>query len=147
LKILLDTNILFSAIIKSDGIIAELILSNKLPQISFYGCYFSYIELFKYKEKMLNASKLKEVDFLEIMYAIIKRVTFLNEDAISTKNIEKAFKLTKDVDEKDTIFVAMCLHLNCTLWTGDKQLINGLKQKKYEEIITTNDLINIIANK
>jgi len=38
--------------------------------------------------------------------------------------------LTKNVDEFDTPFVALSLELASPLWTGDKKLIKGLKQKE-----------------
>ena len=67
MKILIDTNLLFSAIIKPDGKIAEIILNPKF-ELTILGCYFSYIELFKHKDKMLKVSKLNETELLETMY-------------------------------------------------------------------------------
>lgn len=118
MNVLIDTNLLFSAIIKPDGKIAEIILNPKFG-LTIYGCYFSNIELFKHKDKMLKVSKLSETELLEVMYQIIKRINFINEDNISTAIFEKAFQLTSDIDPKDTVFIAMSNFLDCKLWSGD----------------------------
>jgi predicted nucleic acid-binding protein len=46
-------------------------------------------------------------------------------------------------DLDDTMFVALNNHLLANLWTGDKQLINGLKSKGYTRLFTTEDLYQI----
>ena len=46
--------------------------------------------------------------------------------------MQKAFDLCKNIDEKDTIYVALTLELRGGLWTGDKKLINGLEKKKVQ---------------
>jgi predicted nucleic acid-binding protein len=140
MKVLIDTNLLFSAIIKPNGQIAEIILNPKFD-LTVFGCYFSYIELFKHKDKMLKVSKLEEVELLEVMYQIIKRVKFINEDSIPIEIFKKAFLLTNDIDEKDTVFIAMADFLDCKLWSGDLKLIKGLRKKEYLNILKTDELI------
>ena len=44
MKLVIDTNLLFSAVIKPDGKIAEIILNPKFD-LQIIGCYFSHIEL------------------------------------------------------------------------------------------------------
>ncbi len=145
MKILIDTNLLFSAIIKPEGKISEIILNPKFG-LNIFGCYFSYIELFKYKNKMLKVSKLNETELLEVMYQIIKRINFINEECISVNIFNKAFELTKDIDEKDTVFIAMAEFLECKLWSGDLQLVNGLRMKDYFNILKTDELLEILSS-
>jgi predicted nucleic acid-binding protein len=42
------------------------------------------------------------------------------------------------------MFVALALHLNCKLWTGEKVLIKELAKKGFKKFITTQDLIEKI---
>ena len=46
----------------------------------------------------------------------------------------------KTVDADDTVFVALTKHLEGKLWTGDLQLYNGLKAKRFKDIILTSEL-------
>ena len=133
MKLVIDTNLLFSSVIKPDGLIAEIILNPKF-ELQIIGCYFSHIELFKHKEKLLKASKLDETELLEVMYQIIKRINFINERTIPADVFKKANNLTKSIDDKDTVFVAMAEFLDCKVWTGDVELIKGLRKKGYKNI-------------
>ena len=40
----------------------------------------------------------------------------------------------------DTSFLALNLEAGGVLWTGDKKLIKGLQNKKYQDVITTDVL-------
>ena len=78
------------------------------------------------------------------MYLILKQINFVNEVNIPTQFYMQAFQLTKDIDEKDTIFVAMSLFLDCTIWSGHKVLIEGLRRKGFTNIMSTNELIEML---
>jgi predicted nucleic acid-binding protein len=144
MKLIIDTNLIFSSISKSDGRIAEIILNPNF-HLQLTGCYFSYIELFKYKEKLIKASKLAELEFLDVMYQMLKRIHFFNEGMIPKEVINEAYKLTYDIDEKDTIFIAMGMHFEQKLWSGDKVLVEGLRKKGYNELILTHELVAMLT--
>ena len=59
--------------------------------------------------------------------------------------IELAYNLVHDIDEKDTIFVAMGMHFKQKLWSGDKALVEGLRKKGYNELILTNELVEMLT--
>jgi len=59
--------------------------------------------------------------------------------------IELAYNLVHDIDEKDTIFVAMGMHFKQKLWSGDKALVDGLRKKGYNELILTNELVEMLT--
>ena len=52
-----------------------------------------------------------------------------------------------DIDEEDSLFVALSNHLHSSLWTGDKRLLNGLKKKGYSKVLSTDDLYTIYIEK
>ena len=68
-------------------------------------------------------------------------VTVIPKFAISSMNWQKAYDICKDVDEKDTPFVALSLELNAPLWTNDKKLGNGIKKKGFDRFITVDELL------
>ena len=49
------------------------------------------------------------------------------------------------MDEKDTVFIAMTEFLKCVFWSGDLELIKGLRQKGYDKILNTHELLEILA--
>lgn len=139
MNIVIDTNILISSLINPESKIANIIL-NPYSKYKFYSCYFMYIEIFKYKDKLLKLSKLEENEFLELIYYILKKITFINEENIPDTLWKDAYKLTKDIDEKDTPFIALSIFLDSKIWTGDKKLTDGLNKKWFYNTISTDDL-------
>jgi predicted nucleic acid-binding protein len=55
--------------------------------------------------------------------------------------------LTKNVDIDDTEFVALAEHIRGKLWTGDKELIKGMKRQKWNSLISTDELYKIIVKR
>lgn len=128
--IVVDTNILFSTLLNQNAHYYD-ILSDKSFQ--FLMPKFAFVELFKYKEKITKYSKHSDDEILEVLYNIMKNIQIYDEAIISSDSYKKAWHLTKDIDEKDTVFVALCLETNSELWTGDKKLMNGLKSKGFTQ--------------
>lgn len=139
MKIIVDTSIFISALISPKGIFAELLM-NPIFQFEKYSSYYLVIEVFKHKEKILKYSKLSESELIEQVYNLLKNVKLINESQIPKEIWEKAFELTKDVDENDTAFIALTEFTDGKLWTLDKKLSNGLKKKGYSKIIGTKEL-------
>jgi predicted nucleic acid-binding protein len=143
MKLVLDTNILISTLMKSDGVVGGILLRD-LHDVEKLSCYFLYVEIFSKKDKILKISKLEEKDLLELLYLVIKQVNFINENQISDDNWRTAQDLTNDIDIKDISFVALSLETDAYLWTGDKILYAGLKAKGFEKVLNTADLIAMI---
>ena len=133
-RVVVDTNIVFSILLKNKSRERDFLFLS--DNVEFLTCRFMFIELFKYKNKIVKYSHLTENEILSILYDISKIIEFYNEDLISDNSRAKAFELCKDIDEKDTPFVALSLELNAYLWTGDKKLINGLKSKGFDKFIS-----------
>ena len=143
-SIIVDTNILFSAILKIDSIISKIIIENN--KFTFYTPDFSIDELNKHKDKLIKLAKYEQHEYDEIYNIIFRRVIILNNNIIPNKIIVKAREYCKNIDEKDTIFVAYALFFNSKLWTGDKKLITGLKNQNLDITIDTYELLNKSIN-
>lgn len=142
MKIVVDTNIIFSGLLSPNGTISDLLL-NSSAKIEFYSPTFVLGELNDHREKLIKLSGFtkRELDFLQL--TIFKKVDLIDLDSIKKSTFEKAYELTKDVDEFDTPFVALALELESPLWTGDKKLRNGLVKKGVDWILTTNIITKI----
>jgi len=136
MNIIVDTNIVFSALLNSTGRIGH-VLFNAGGYLEFYSCKFLQKEVYNHFDKIQKHAKLNRNDLLELLNLIESRICFIDEDLLPTVTVEEAMKLVCDVDEDDLAFVALANHIDGLLWTGDKTLIRGLKQKGYQSTVTT----------
>lgn len=127
-SVVVDTNLIFSAIIPKASQIRELFFESKL---TFYSPNFLITEIYKHKDKLLKNSKLTESEFYLYFNGIIERIKFIPIDLIGIESRQKAYDLCHDVDIKDTPFVALSIELDIPIWTGDKKLKDGLKLKGF----------------
>lgn len=139
MKIVVDTNIVFSAILNSTSKIGKLLLNSR-SHFQFYTCNFLLIELSKHRNKLLELTNFSNVKLDELEFLITKKITFINEELLPEKTIIATENLLADIDLNDTPFVALTKHLKAKLWTGDKKLSLGLQAKKFKDIITTSQL-------
>ncbi len=99
-------------------------------------------EIQKHWEKLKKISKLSDRQLTDAQFQLFKRLKFVNEELIPKDVWETALTISKDIDIDDTDFVALTLYLKGSLWTGDKDLYNGLKGKNFETVFNTQDLSN-----
>jgi len=146
MRIIVDSNIVFSAILNSQGKIGQLIINGN-KYFKFYTVGLLKEEILEHKKKILSISGFSNIQF-EISYQVItRRIQFVDEILIPDKEIEESVELVKNIDENDALFVAMTNHLRAKLWTGDKKLITGLKKKNYSKTISTNELYELFLDK
>ncbi len=134
--IIVDANILMSALITHQGRVANALIESS-ERYHFVSCHFLYVELFKHKAKMLKASRLAETDFLELLLGLLNRIEFVNESLLSADIISRAKQLVQDIDPRDVYYVALSIHHNAPIWTGDQKLLTGLHAKGFTQIGTT----------
>ncbi len=146
MKIIVDSNIVFSAILNSQSKIGQLII-NGSKFFRFYSVLLLKEEIELHKSKIRSITGFTNRQYLISFQNIISRINFIDDVLIPDKVIEEAINLTSDIDEKDILFVALTNHLRAKLCTGDKKLISGLKSKGYSKTITTNNLYNIFLEK
>ena len=141
MKLVVDTNIIFSALLKKDSKALDIIMRD---DVETFVPKFLMIEIFKHKERIIKISKLSEDEVLESLYLILKYCTILNDEDISEEILSRSFQYVKEIDPKDVVFVAAALTLDAQLWSSDKKLMNGLKEKNINIFIHTTDLIEIL---
>jgi predicted nucleic acid-binding protein len=141
--VVVDTNIIFSALIGRSSAIVEIIVGSK-EKIQFYTSDYMRVELQNHHEKLKKISKLSDEEISVAQYELFKYVKFITLAMIPQSCWQEAEKLVFDIDIDDTAFVALSLYLDAYLWTGDKVLYNGLKAKGFNKVITTSELKHLL---
>ncbi|HZK07019.1 MAG TPA: PIN domain-containing protein [Bacteroidales bacterium] len=127
-SVVVDTNLIFSALIPKASKIRDVLFESDR---AFFAPNFLIAEIYKHKEKLIKSSKLDESEFYSYFTGIIQKIQFVPIDFISIESRQKAYDLCKDIDVKDTPFIALTLELNLPIWTGDKKLKDGLRRKGF----------------
>jgi predicted nucleic acid-binding protein len=143
MKIIVDTNIVFSAVLNTNSQIARVILQPK-TNLHFYSTDLLLTEIHEHWDKLIKCSKLTETELGESISLIKSKIRFINANLIPDIFLISAEELLVDIDIDDTEFVALTNFLHGKLWSGDKSLMTGLKQKGWVKFITTGALIELI---
>ncbi|OIN58052.1 PIN domain-containing protein [Arsenicibacter rosenii] len=126
--VVIDTNVVFKALRLQFSSFREVI---NRDEYQFCAPKFLLVEIFKHKEKILRNNQQAEDDFYEYLNLLVNRIYFVNEDVIALGCYVEAYRLCKDIDEKDVPFVALAIELDCDFWTYDFLLKEGLVTKGF----------------
>jgi predicted nucleic acid-binding protein len=131
MKLIVDANILFAALIK-EGLTAELMISDK---IQLFAPEFLLNEFSKYEDIILKKTNRSKKDFYQFLEILKEQITIISRSEISPY-MSKA----KDIspDPKDTLYIALALAIKSNIWSNDKKL--KLEQKLIT-VYTTEELI------
>jgi predicted nucleic acid-binding protein len=138
-RIIVDANIVFSGILKSDGRIGDLLINSR-GVFKFIAPDFLRIEIQRHHDKLMEISKLTLDQVLEAEFQICKSINFISDEQISSVNWDLAKNLVFDVDKKDVSYIAFSKQFKAKVWSGDKKLIKGLANKGFTNFISTNEL-------
>jgi predicted nucleic acid-binding protein len=144
MNIIIDANIVFSAVLNVDGQIGDLLINSS--KFTFIAPNFLRHELYSHYDKLMKISRLPLSSIQEAEYHVCRAITFMSETTVSPANWQFAVNLVSDIDEKDIIYVAFAKQFNGLLWTGDKRLIRGLLSKNFRKVITTDSLFVLRGN-
>lgn len=146
MKIVVDTNIIFSVLLNSSSNIGDL-LFNSEKHFEFYSCNYMRYEIQKHWVRLQKISKLSE-EQLQVSYTqVMSKLKFINEEIIPAEIWLTSEGITKGIDIDDTDFVALTKFLKATLWTGDKILYNGLKKITFKKLLNTTELLALRTTK
>ena len=139
MNIILDSNILFSALIK-DSLTRKLILEYDRFFL-FPGFIFN--EMGKHKLEIIKKSKMANRDFDKLLRIILKKVLIVPSSILYSYRNE-ALEIIKDIDINDVIFIACALaYPDSILWSDDKKL----KKQDDVKVFNTNEIKEYIEKK
>lgn len=143
MKLVVDANIVFSSLLRSDGIVGD-VFFNSHPPLVLYAPELLREEIAEHRAKLVKLSKRSPDIILELELLSLSRITFLNEGLISTVSWTKARDVMTGLDANDENYVALAIHLGIPLWTGDRKLILGLRRRKFDLLVSTDELPNLL---
>ena len=135
-RIVVDANIAFRALSRGrNDLVAMLRPAGRLADSTLHAPRFLFVELFKHKERIVQASRLPEAEIIESLHALVARIEFHNEALIPIGDWMEAYRLCSPTDEKDTAYVALALHLDATIWSEDEELKTGLRTRGFGRFV------------
>jgi predicted nucleic acid-binding protein len=143
MRIVVDTNIAYSAILNTNSNIARILLQPR-SRFHFYSTDLLLEEIREHKEKIISFANYSNEEFAIIVRLITSKIRFIDLNLIPKNILFSAENLVNDVDADDTEFVALTDHIRGRLWSGDRELQKGLKSKGWNKFISTADLTELI---
>ena len=133
MKIILDVNIILSALIR-DSTTRKIILNS---EFDFYFPEPSLHKIRKYKSYILEKSGLIEEEYNKIMATLFKYIKLVPTKEID-KNWDEAKKIMEHIDKEDVVFIATALSLpDSVIWSDDRHFEKQDKVKVFK----TKDMI------
>lgn len=134
LRLVLDTNIIISALINKKSTIRDILLTDK---ITFYLPELVLAELLKHKELLCRKTGLSQKEVFFTIFYLLSKVEIVKKEAFS-KNLKKAKTIMENIDVKDSEFVALALSLeNDGIFSNDKHFDDsGIKRWTVEELFS-----------
>jgi predicted nucleic acid-binding protein len=123
--------------------LARLLTYHSLPVKHITG-HILIAKLTRHHDKIVRASKRSSESVTNDLYAYLQYVKLYEETFILPEYWQEAYRLTKDVDSDDIVFVALALQMGGLLSTGDKKLTDHLKAMGFDRVVNTTELAKLL---
>ena len=131
MRVVIDTNILMSALIK-DSTTREIIIKSNWE---FYYPEVSLHEIRKHRNLILQKSGMNEEEFTQLFNHLLSHIKIIPEEYVH-KKLDEANKILGKIDPKDVVFLATALSISdSVIWSDDKHFE---KQDKVKVLKTKN---------
>jgi len=135
MKIVVDANVLFSALIKNSK--TRKLILNYEGFLLFPSFIFEEIE--KHKKYLLKKSNMCEEDFNKLLDIILEKF-FIVPSKMLLKHRNNALKIVKNIDINDVIYFACALSFpESVIWSNDKKL----KEQSKINVFNTSEIADL----
>jgi len=141
--LIVDSNILISALISPNSKLTQILAYPKLPARRI-SCHYLLAELFSHQPKIVKYAKRPTDSVTDDLLYYLKIIRLYDETMIATQHWREADRLTSGVNSKDISFVALALQTGGYLWTGDKKLSVHLKKMGFSRVLNTSELYELL---
>lgn len=136
---IIDANILMSILISGKA--------SYRPILNYYRFIvpdFVFLEIEKYSSIILEKTKLNEEEFKQWSYFVFSQIRAFPRYVLSEDVLIKSNHLLKDIDPKDTSYVALSMELSLVLLIRDDILYKGLRKKGFRKVMKFDDFLRNI---
>ncbi len=132
LRLVLDTNIILSAMINKKSTIRDILVSDK---ITFLLPALVLEEILEHKDLLRNKTGLSKKEIFFTLFYLLSKVKIVKKEAFS-ENLEKAKNIMEKIDIHDSEFLALALSIeNDGIFSNDKHFDkSGIKKWSVKEV-------------
>lgn len=130
MNLVVDANILFSALIKN-SLTARLLFDNSLD---LYTPEYILEEFAKHEKEILGKTHRSREEFSEVMHMLKEIITVFPKEYYK-EFMAEAEKVCPDKD--DTMYFALAMKLRCSIWSNDKKL----KEQNKIDVYSTQEIL------
>jgi predicted nucleic acid-binding protein len=135
LKLIVDTNILFKALIKSSKVRAILLT----PNHQFYIPEYTLEEVENHLSLLTRKTGLSVEDITRALSILLTNITVVSSENVSAR-WDEADRIIGSIDKGDVPFVAASLSMTCDgIWSDDKDL----KRQRKVKVWSTGEMIRL----
>ncbi len=132
MDLVVDTNIIFAALIKN-SFSYHLLFNGRFHLLA---PEYVFTEFEKHKEEILEKTEQTTEEFFRLLEVLKRRIILVPLEEL-TANIEEAEKISPD--PCDMAYFALALKYNCAIWSNDKKL----KQQNRIKVYHTHELVKL----
>jgi len=139
MKLVIDTNVIISALLKN-SVTREILL---FPSMEFLLPEYALEEVEAHKDTISKRSGLSKEEIDIVLSVLLDNITIISAAEIKD-NLTKAHRIIGSIDPFDVPFVALALSIeNDGIWSNDKHFENlkGIKVWKTAEILKLKGII------
>lgn len=136
MQLILDANIILSSLIKNSKT-REILLD---PELEFFAPEFLLSEVQKhiiFDKEVRDKIEMTDSEIIEFLSFLFEKIKVIAKEEY-LEHIEEASKLVEH--EKDTVYLALSISLNLSLWSNDK----GLKKQTKVKVFSTEELSKLL---
>ena len=94
MKVIVDTNIAFSAILNSSSNIGRILIASG-SRLQFYSCQFLIDEIQSHQQKLKVLTRLSTSELKELEDLVLGKISFINDELISVAAWNKSKKVNR----------------------------------------------------
>ena len=135
MKIIIDTNILLSALIK-DSVTRKILIE---AEWQFFYPEMSFHEVRKHKDLVLDKSGMKNEEYIQVLNQLFQNIELIPEESIYP-TLKEANDIMGKIDPDDAVFLAAALGIpNSLIWSDDSDFDKQLKVR----VLKTKDVVKL----